>query len=68
MKADPHIQWLEFYEELLETGPSFVSALAASQSQIAHLIGKKLQPHYHLDGTHLHPRYLKLLESAMNFL
>ena len=46
--------WLDFFEQLL-IAPSTDTAAAW-----------KLNPAYGLDGTHLNPSYLHLLEAALN--
>lgn len=45
-----HLRWLDFFERLLDDGGA---------------AGDNLHPDYRLDGTHLGPAYVSLLEKAL---
>ena len=47
--------WLDFFDEMLQINPSSVSE---NDSRV-------LNPRYSLDGTHLSPSYVSLLQEAL---
>ena len=46
------IQWLDFFDELLEVDPDSTSV--------------RLRPEFKMDDTHLNPNYCHLIESSIN--
>lgn len=54
------VQWLDFFEDLVDTTYSSADALDAPKVT--------LKPEFALDGTHLNPSYLRLLEASLKKL
>jgi len=57
-------RWLDFFDDLIE--PLSKAAMQTSSSSDKLSSHMQLRPQYALDGTHLNPSYLLLLENALN--
>lgn len=57
-------RWLDFFDDLIE--PRSRAAMQTSSSSDKLSSHMQLRPQYALDGTHLNPSYLLLLENALN--
>lgn len=52
--------WLDFFDKLLEPTDGKVSLHPGEKSSL------KLKKEYELDGTHLHPNYIPLLQTSLD--
>ena len=64
------VYWLDFFEELLNFNSSneIVVSAATAGAGAGGAPGVTLKPEFSLDGTHLNPSYLALVEAAFNKL
>lgn len=60
-------RWLDFFDDLIEPRSRAMQTSSSSSSSSDKLSSHmQLRPQYALDGTHLNPSYLLLLENALN--
>jgi len=60
-------RWLDFFDDLIEPLSRAAMQTSSSSSSSDKLSSHmQLRPQYALDGTHLNPSYLLLLENALN--
>ena len=71
LAEQPRLRWLEFVEELVDPPPKgeyIPPEMLEKVNNLPSILGKgsKLKPQYALDGTHIHPCYIPLLQSAID--
>jgi hypothetical protein len=68
--ASKRCKWLDFFDDLIEGSPPKVRYSSSRRRRkgsltILFVSCHQLQSQYELDGTHLHPNYLALLEREL---